>query len=182
MEAAVKRKLLYAALTLVGFGVVMRLLPHPDNLAPVGAIALFGGAVLPRKYGWWLPLAVMAVSDYVIGFYAGLVFNWGALLLAAFYGMLLRHSSNWFRMSVGALVGGLIFFAVSNFGVWLQGGLYPHTWDGLARCYVMALPFLKNTLLGNLLYGVVLFGVYALAARSLGVVPQHQPEGAPEPK
>ena len=53
MEVRINRTLIWIAIALVVFGVVMRLLPHPANLAPVGAIALFGGAVLPRRYGWW---------------------------------------------------------------------------------------------------------------------------------
>lgn len=175
MEVSVRRKIFYVALALVVFGVVMRLLPHPANLAPVGAIALFGGAVLPRKLGWWLPLAIMAVSDYLIGFYDGILFNWTAFLLVGLSGMLLRNSTNWFRVPFGALVGGIIFFVVSNLGVWAQGGLYPRTWAGLAECYTMALPFFRNTLVGNILYGALLFGVYALAVKGLGLASEKHP-------
>jgi hypothetical protein len=175
MEVSVRRKIAYVALALVVFGVVMRLLPHPANLAPVGAIALFGGAVLPRKFGWWLPLAIMAVSDYFIGFYDGILFTWTAFLLVGLFGMMLRRSTDWFRVPFGALAGGIIFFTVSNFGVWMQGGLYPRTWAGLVECYTMALPFFRNTLIGNLLYGAILFGVYALAVRGLRMAPEKHP-------
>lgn len=175
MEVSVRRKIVFVALALVVFGVIMRLLPHPANLAPVGAIALFGGAVLPRKLGWWLPLATMAISDYLIGFYDGILFTWAAFLLVGLFGMSLRNSSNWFRVPFGALGSGIIFFAISNFGVWLQGGLYSRTWAGLAECYTMALPFFRNTLLGDLLYGAILFGVYALAIKGLRLVPENRP-------
>jgi hypothetical protein len=175
MEIPVRRKIMYVALALIVFGVVMRLLPHPANLAPVGAIALFGGAILPRKLGWWLPMAIMAVSDYIIGFYSGVLFTWSAFLLVGLFGMVLRNSSNWFRVPFGALGGGVIFFIMSNFGVWVQGGLYPHTWAGLAECYTMALPFLRNTLMGDLAYGAILFGAYALAVRGLRLAPEKQP-------
>ncbi len=164
MEVRV-RQLTWLAVALVVFGVIMRLLPHPDNLAPVGAIALFGGAILPRKLGWWLPLAVMVVSDYFIGFYHGIVFTWIAFLLVGFYGMTLRGRSNRFRVPFGALGSAVIFFVVSNLGVWLLGRIYPHTWAGLIECYQMALPFFRNTFVGDFMYGWLLFGGYALALR-----------------
>jgi hypothetical protein len=164
MEIRVDRRTLaWLALALVVFGVVMRLLPHPANLAPVGAIALFGGAILPRRLGWWLPLAIMIVSDYFIGFYDGIVFTWVGFLLVAFFGMSLRNQNNWFRIPFGALGGAVIFFIISNFGVWLQGNIYPLTIAGLIQCYEMALPFFRNTFFGDFLYGWLLFGAYAFA-------------------
>lgn len=165
MEVRVNRTLVLVAIALVGFGVVMRLLPHPANLAPVGAIALFGGAVLPGRYGWWLPLVIMMISDLFLGSYNGILFTWLGFLLVGLFGMTLRSKSNWFRVPVGALTGAVIFFVVSNFGVWVQGELYAHTWAGLVLCYELALPFFRNTLLGDLIYSGLLFGVYALATR-----------------
>jgi hypothetical protein len=165
VEVRINRTLIWVAIALVVFGVVMRLLPHPANLAPVGAIALFGGAVLPRKLGWWLPLAVMIASDLFLGFYNGIVFTWLGFLLVGLFGMTLRGQSNWLRIPLGALGASVIFFVVSNFGVWAQGQMYAHTWAGLVQCYEMALPFFRNTFFGDLLYSSLLFGVYALAIR-----------------
>lgn len=165
MEVRVTPRIVWLAVALVIFGVSMRLLPHPANLAPVGAIALFGGALLPKKLGWWLPLAVMILSDLYLGFYHGIVFTWLAFLLVGLYGMTLRARSNWFRVPVGALGSAVIFFIVSNFGVWMQGQLYPHTWAGLVQCYEMALPFFRNTFAGDFLYSWLLFGLCAFAMR-----------------
>jgi uncharacterized protein DUF6580 len=162
MEVRVSRRLLALALGLVAFGVVMRLLPHPANLAPMGAIALFGGAVLPRKLAWWVPVTAMVASDAVLGFYHGIGFTWLGFLLVALYGMSLRGRGNWLRVPLGVVGSSVIFFLVSNFGVWVQGQLYAHTWSGLVRCYQLALPFYRNTFLGDLLYSVLLFGAYAL--------------------
>lgn len=144
----------------------MRLLPHPANLAPVGAIAIFGGAVLPRKLAWWMPVAVMIISDLFIGFYAGMWFNWMAFLLVALFGMALRKSNNFTRIAVGTLGGSLLFFVVSNFGTWALGNMYPHNFGGLMDCYYMGLPFFRGTLVGDLAYSTVLFGAYAFAMRS----------------
>jgi hypothetical protein len=161
MEIRVKSPLVWLSAALIAFGVLMRLLPHPANLAPVGAIALFGGAVLPRKVGWWLPVAVMALSDVWIGAYHGILFTWLGFLLVSLFGMSLRGRSNWLRVPLGVAGSSVIFFVVSNFGVWLQGQLYAHTWSGLWQCYVNALPFFRNTALGDLIYATLLFGVYA---------------------
>jgi hypothetical protein len=163
MEAPVKRKLAYLVIGLIVVGVILRLMPHAPNLAPVGAIALFGGALLPRKVAWWLPLAIMVASDALIGFYDGIWFTWLAFLLVGLWGMMLRSTTNPRRIAYGALGSSLIFFAVSNFGTWVMGGLYAHTWNGLVECYTMALPFFRNTLAGDLLYSSALFGAYALA-------------------
>lgn len=167
MQNPTNRKLLYVALALMVFGVIMRLVPHPANFAPVGAIAIFGAAVLPRKLGWWLPLAIMAASDLIIGFYSGILYTWAAFLLVGLFGLTLRQSSNVYRVLLGSFGGALIFFAVSNFGVWAQGGLYPHTWAGLVQCYTMGLPFFRNTLAGDLVFNTILFGAYALATKEL---------------
>ncbi len=161
MEVRVDARAVALAVGLVVFGVVLRLLPHPANLAPVGAIALFGGAILPKKLGWWLPLAVMVLSDALIGFYHGIVFTWVAFMLVSIFGMSLRHVSNIVRVPLGAAGGALIFFVVSNFGVWAQGQLYTHSWTGLVRCYEMALPFFRPTFVGDFIYGWLLFGAYA---------------------
>ncbi|HEX7963305.1 MAG TPA: DUF6580 family putative transport protein [Candidatus Saccharimonadales bacterium] len=163
MEIRINRKLAWVALALLAFGVLMRLLPHPANLAPVGAIALFGGAVLPRRLAWWLPVAIMVVSDLFIGTYHGIVFTWAGFLLVGLYGMSLRRMHGLPRVVIGVAGSSVIFFLVSNFGVWAQGQLYAHTWTGLAQCYTLALPFFRNTFIGDALYAGLLFGLYAFA-------------------
>ncbi len=161
------RTLILVAITLVAFGIIMRLVPHPVNLAPIGAIALFAGAVMPRKLSWWLPLSIMIVSDLILGTYSSMLFTWAAFLLVTLFGMGLRHKSNWLRIPVGALGASIIFFIVSNFGVWLQGQMYAPTLAGLVLCYEMALPFLRNTLIGDLAYSTLLFGIFATAAKTV---------------
>src|SRR6185369_10742491 len=110
MDSKINRTLMLIALALIAFGVIMRLLPHPANLAPVGAIALFAGAVLPRKLAWWLPLGIMVVSDLFLGAYDGILFTWAGFLLVSLFGMTLRGQSNWLRIPFGALGASVIFF------------------------------------------------------------------------
>ena len=167
MEIRVKDRATLIALGLVFLGVVARLLPHPANVAPVGAIALFGGTMLGKRIGWWLPVLIMAVSDLFLGFYNSMPFTWFGFLLVGLLGLSFKSWHSWVRVPVGALAGASIFFLVSNFGVWLVGGLYPHTWAGLGSCYTLAVPFFRATIIGDMLYATAFFGLYNLATRTV---------------
>ena len=157
----------WIVVALIVVGVAFRLMPHPANFVPVGAIALFGGAVLSTRLALWLPLAIMVLSDLFIGFHGTMLFTWGGFVLIGMFGMFLRNRSNAERIPLGALGGALIFYVVANFGVWVEGKLYAHTLQGLVECYVAALPFLRASLMADLFFCAVLFGTYALATRSL---------------
>lgn len=152
------------AVALVIAGAALRLAPHVPNFAPVGAIALFGGAVLGWRLAVWLPLAVMMISDLVLGFYSGIEFTWAGFLLVALFGTQLRGARFLTRVTLGTLGSGIIFFIVSNFGSWLTSGMYEPTLEGLVRCYYMALPFFRTSLLADAFYGVLLFGIYEAAS------------------
>jgi hypothetical protein len=156
----------WVALVLIIAGVVLRLLPHTANFAPIGAIALFGGAVLSFRLAWWLPAAIMIISDLFLGLHGTVLFTWGGFVLVALFGMTLRDTSNWMRVPLGALGSAIIFFVISNFGVWVEGKLYPHTLQGLIDCYVMAIPFFRTSLMADLFYSAALFGTFALAVRT----------------
>ena len=163
-ETRITRNMAIAGALIVA-GIALRLVPHAANFAPVGAIALFGGAILSPKIGWWLPLAIMILSDLVLGFHDTVLFTWAGFLLIGLFGMTLRDTRNMVRVPLGALGAAIIFYVVSNFGVWVAGGLYPHTLAGLADCYIAAIPFLKTSLLADVLFSTVLFSAYALAAK-----------------
>ncbi len=150
------------ALALVVIGIALRVIPHTANFAPVGAIALFAGAILAWRTALWLPLAIMVVSDLIIGLHPIIAFTWGGFLLVTVFGMLLRNRPNLVRVPLGAIGAALIFFLVSNLGVWLEGKMYPLTWQGLVDCYTMALPFLRTSFIADLSYSALLFGLYAL--------------------
>lgn len=150
---------------LMVIGAALRLLPHIPNFAPIGAIALFGGALLAWRYAIWLPLGIMMVSDLVIGGYPGIEYTWIGFLLITLWGMLFQKRHFLSRVTFGALGGSVIFFVVSNFGVWVASGMYAHTVQGLIACYVLALPFFTATLLSDITYSAVIFGAYEIALR-----------------
>ncbi|MGH7157579.1 MAG: DUF6580 family putative transport protein [Candidatus Saccharimonadales bacterium] len=153
------------AMVLIGFAVVSRLLPHPANVAPIAAVAIFGGAILPKKWAVFLPLTAMMVSDLFIGLHPLILFTWGSFAVIAL------ASSHWLRrispfsVVAASLGASVFFFLVSNFGVWLEGRLYPPTLEGLVHCYYNALPFFRNTLIGDLFYCGLLFGAYAFVRK-----------------
>lgn len=167
MAFGIKNRATIIACALIFAGIILRLLPHAANFAPVGAIALFGGAVLDKKLAWWLPLAIMATSDLIIGLHSTILFTWGGFLLIGLFGMILCKTNNWLRIPLGALGSGIIFYVISNFGVWAVGGLYEHTLQGLINCYVAAIPFFRTSLAADFLYSAALFGAYALATQPM---------------
>lgn len=151
-------------LGLIVLGVVLRVLPHPPNFAPITAMALFGGALLPKKAGLWLPLVAMMISDAFIGFHPLVPVTWSAFFLIAWYShQRLSGRITGANLLVSAVSSSVFFFVVTNFAVWAQGKLYPRTLEGLSDAFVLALPFFRNTLLGDLFFSGVLFGAYYAA-------------------
>ncbi|MDG1779170.1 MAG: hypothetical protein P8H23_07490 [Flavobacteriaceae bacterium] len=133
--------------------VLFRLVPHLPNFTPVTAIALFGGLYISNRIlAFALPLVIMFISDIFLGFSSITLFVYSAFLFVTFIGTIRKKPS-----AFTILLGSLSFFIITNFGVWLLG--YPKTWIGLAECYTLALPFFRNSLMGDLFYsGVLIFG------------------------
>lgn len=151
----------------------MRLVPHPPDVTPIAAIALFGGAQFRgARAAFAVPLAAMALSDIALalGVYGSTAFRavpfvYLAFALTVVLGRRLRGRASFQRVGAAAIAAALLFYAIANFGVWLRGALYPPTWEGLAACYAAALPYLRNALVGNLAYAALLFGGWAAARR-----------------
>lgn len=162
MEVRVNARVLIALLLVIS-GVLVRVIPHEPNFAPVGALAVFAGAALGWRHGWWVPLAIMAVSDAIIGFYPGVWMTWLGFVAVGLYGALLSRAGFLKQAGLGALGSAAIFYVISNFGTWLTSGMYAHTWAGLIECYYLAVPFLRASLLADVIYSFALFGLYALA-------------------
>lgn len=153
-----------------------RLIPHPPNFTPIAAIALFGGACFTSKrVAFVLPLAAMLVSDLAIavlrgdlsvGLHRSMPVVYGCLALIVCIGFWLRRRRNAVPIAGAALTSSILFFALTNFGVWAFGSLYPKTWDGLVACYLAAIPFFRNSVLGDAVYVTALFGGLALAEKA----------------
>lgn len=158
---------------IIVLGALSRLVPHPFNFSPIAALALFGSAHFKRIWqAVLIPLAAIWISDLALNtfvysnvtlFYTGFYWQYGAYLLIILLGFALyKRRINPYTVLGGALGSSLIFFLISNFGVWAGGSFYPLAWSGLLACYIAGLPFYQGTLAGNLCYSVLLFGGYYL--------------------
>ncbi len=148
--------------------IALRIVPHPWNLTPLGAMFLFSGATFRRKRDSLLvPLVALLLSDYAVIhlLYGGRYrwfspYTWVGFLLVGLIGWTIRNRITLARVPVASMAGSAVFFLVSNFGVWVAWKLYPPTFSGLVQCYVAALPFFKNAVFGDLAYAALMFGSY----------------------
>lgn len=143
---------------------ILRLVPHLPNFAPISAMALFGGAYLGRRYALVLPFMAMVASDLFIGFdsLTSRLTVYGSFLLIGMIGLWLRRHRNFQNIVLASLISSVLFFVITNFGVWLFSNIYPKTSQGLVACFAAAIPFFRNTLSGDIFYSSVFFGGYAL--------------------
>lgn len=165
-----------------------RLIPHPPNFTPIGALALFGAAYFQSRWAAFLvPLAAMFLSDLGLqlatslglysgwmaggtGFHTGMLVVYGTIVLIAALGLLLRRKKTVLTVAGATLASSILFFLITNFAVWEEGSLYPLNSEGLRSCYLAAMPFFHWTLLGDACYASVLFGGFALAERCFPVL------------
>jgi len=150
--------------------ILMRVLPHPWNVTPMGAMFLFSGATFrDKRLSLLVPLGALMISDFAVdrlvyhGTYLHAWFTpytWAGFLLVGLIGWLLRSRLSVGRVAGASLASSLVFFLVSNFGVWTGWQMYPPTYRGLIDCYVAAVPFFRNTVVGDLIFAGVMFGAY----------------------
>ena len=165
-------------ISLLIIGIASRLIPHYPNFTAVGAISLFGAAFAGRRsIAMIIPFLVMISSDMILNnlvyarlypddykhfifLYRGALWSYAAFGLVVIFGYtLFKNSINLKRVLFGSLGASLIFFTLSNFGVWASTGAYPVNFGGLMACYTAGLPFLLNQVLGDLFFSLILFGV-----------------------
>lgn len=165
-------------LLLIVLAACCRLLPQMPNFSPLAAIGLFGAAYFKKIWQICLiPIAATWLSDLLINnvvyaeyftsfvwFYPGFYWQYGSYVLISLVGMLMLKKVDIARVTGASLMATALFFLITNFAVWL-GGAYPQNFTGLITCYVAGIPFLKGTLLGNLVYSGILFGTFAWAQR-----------------
>jgi len=138
--------------------VVSRIIPHPANFTAVGAFAIFNSRKMGVIKAVIFVLLVMLVSDALIGFHYAQAFVYLGFVSYALWGFIAKSKLGILAAAVG---GSLSFFVISNIGVWL-GPWYTHDLAGLVRCFTLALPFYRNTLIGDVVCTVAIFSAYAL--------------------
>ena len=154
------------------FAACVRILPHPWNFTPVGAMALFGGAKLRNPWAAFLfPLSALFVGDVIVGFhrfsgfYGVIPVVYLSFCLSVLIGRLFRNHQSVPGISAATLVGAIQFFLVTNFAMWAFFDVYAKTPAGLLSCYAAGIPFFWNTLASDSLYALILFGGFALVER-----------------
>jgi len=163
-----KKEQLFMAILLFAVMAISRLVPHPANFTAMVAVALFAGSFWRgSNLRFIVPLAAMFATDLYLGMYPGAMFNYVALALGVLVAPLLLASA--WRVLASGVVASVIFFVVSNLGVWWSTGLYPRTGAGLIDCYIMGLPFLQNTVVSTLFYSFVIYGAYRLLFAPTGL-------------
>ncbi|MFO7447016.1 MAG: DUF6580 family putative transport protein [Ignavibacteriaceae bacterium] len=141
-----------------------RLIPHPPNFTAVGAIALFGGAYFSRKsFAYIVPVAAMLLSDLFIGFHPGMYAVYISFALIVLIGMTLRNNKKISRVFAASLAASVSFFIITNFVQWLTDPFYAKTTAGLVQCYTLAIPFFQYTVIGDLCFVGLMFGVFEIA-------------------
>jgi hypothetical protein len=156
----------------------LRIVPHPWNLAPIGAIALFSGSMFRNRWiAFLLPLASLLAGDVFVGFYKLMLIVYASFAVSVVIGRWLGENRTVARIGGAVFLGALQFFVVTNFAMWAGGGFYPKTAQGLANCFAAGVPFFWNTLAGDALYSGILFGGFALAEKLLPAlhIPAEQP-------
>ena len=131
---------------------VSRFVPHPPNFTSLIALSFYVPVIFGRQF---IPAIILsfAITDLVIGYHYGIFFTWGSVLLIGLI-------SNYFRKSLikrlsGALVGAIIFFIVTNFGVWISG-MYEYSFNGIISCYVAAIPFFAYSAISTILFSFLI--------------------------
>jgi hypothetical protein len=144
--------------------VLAKCVPHPVNFTPIGAIALFAGAHFTSKRAAYLvPLVALLVSDLITGLHVLIPFVYGCFALNVLLGFWIRRQRSALRTISAIFMGAAVFFLVTNFGSWLAFDTFAKSPAGLLACYASAIPYLINSLLGDLFYSAVLFGGIAFA-------------------
>jgi hypothetical protein len=146
---------------------VLRIVPHPMNFTPIGALALFGGAYFSSKRtAVAVPLLSLVAGDIFTGFHRLIPYVYASFLVSVAIGFWLRRKKSASRIGVATVAGAMQFFLVSNFALWASSiGNYPNNVGGLAECYLAGLPLFWNTLAGDAFYVTLLFGGMAIAEK-----------------
>lgn len=180
MQISQNENLLYRALlalTIVVLAAALRIAPHPWNFTPIGAMALFSGAVIrDRRLAFFFPLLALCVGDVFVGFYKLMFVVYASFFVSVAIGLWLRYRRTIGHIAFATLLGAIQFFLVTNFAVWAFGLSYSRNAAGLAACYAAGIPYFWNTLAGDVAYVALFFGSFALAERLFPALRDSAPE------
>ena len=132
--------------------IISRLLPHPPNFTSTIAVAFYLPALFGTKF-IIVALSAFIISDIILGLHSLVFFTWGSLFLIAY---IAKYFQKFYFRIFGVSLSCIIFFLVSNFGVWALSDLYIKNLEGLILCYTMAIPFLQSSLIGTIIFSTLI--------------------------
>lgn len=152
---------------LIILGIIYRLIQHHPNFSPLAAIALFSGFYFKKAWTAFIPLVILFITDYFIGFYEIkiMVSVYISFAIIAFIGIIVAKNKSALKILFGSITGSVLFFLITNFAVWYFSRWYSHDFQGLINSYTMAIPFFRNTIVGDLFFTILIFGSYEFALR-----------------
>jgi hypothetical protein len=152
---------IYLALSLVALLALSRLIPHPPNFTPILGMAVFSGAIINKRFfAYLVPLLAMLLSDLYLGFHASMPIIYFSLAICVLIGTFIEARVTTLNSFLSISLGVLAFFLITNFMVWYGSGMYESSISGLLTCYFMGLPFVQNTFISSILYGMGAFLIY----------------------
>ena len=154
------------SLGLVLLAIFSRLIPHPPNFTPFMAIAIFSGFQLQSKrISLLIPFIALFLSDLILGFYPSMWAVYLSIALISCLSVFLKRQKALTSIGLTTIFGSFLFFVLTNFAVWIQTTAYSKNWQGLSQCYMMALPFFRNSILGDVFYTTTLFLLYEVVQK-----------------
>ena len=132
---------------------ISRFIPHPPNFTSLQSLSFY----LPVIFGVaYLPVILISfiITDIFIGFHQTLFFTWGSIVIIGLFSRFFVSKIYKYRI-LGALGGALIFYLITNFGVWLTGS-YGYTFSGIFNCYILAIPLFGNTIVSTLIFSTLI--------------------------
>tara|TARA_B100001029_G_scaffold178605_1_gene185777 strand:+ start:1358 stop:1864 length:507 start_codon:yes stop_codon:yes gene_type:complete len=152
-------------LLIILIGVFSRIIPHPPNFTAIGAVSILGGLYFNKKYlAFLIPITAMFLSDFILG-YKPVISVYIAFLIIIPIGTRIKENLTHFSIFEASVYASILFFLITNFTSWLYNPMYPQNFSGLIISYTAGIPFLINTLLGNLFFCFSLFGLYELISK-----------------
>ena len=166
----------FLAISLIILAVTSRWLPHPPNVAPIAAMAIFSGLVLQKRWAVGVPLIALFLSDLLLGFYGPVMLAvYGSFGLSFMIGRWASRKVSLMRLLVATLGSASLFYLITNAAVWLFGSMYPHDLVGLGQSYLAAVPFFRNSLLGDFMYLGIFISLWRLVGQTLSDTPVEKP-------
>ena len=156
------------AISLIVLAVISRWLPHPPNMAPIAAMAIFSGLVLRQRWAVGVPLLALFLSDLLIGFYGPTMLAvYGCFGVSFVIGRWASQKVSFMRLVLATLGSASLFYLITNAAVWGFGTMYSHDLAGLGQAYLAAIPFFRNSLVGDLMYLGIFVSLWRLTGQTL---------------